>query len=99
MHDRRDFLRLGVGSTLASVAIGDLRAAAEPQIRRDVRLGHQVFVSCGVCVGPRLTHRRLYFLGFLVGDSYLAWLGAAHSASLSVLRYAERFPKFSLAAR
>ena len=37
MHDRRDFLRLGVGSTLASVAIGDLRAAAEPQIRRDVR--------------------------------------------------------------
>ena len=39
MRDRRDFLRLGLGSTLASVAIGYLHAAAEPQIRRYVRLG------------------------------------------------------------
>lgn len=39
MRDRRDFLRWGLGSALASVAIGNVCAAAEPQIRRYVRLG------------------------------------------------------------
>ena len=39
MRDRRDFLRWGLGSALASVAIGDVCAAAEPRIRRYVRLG------------------------------------------------------------
>ena len=39
MRDRRDFLRWGLGSALASVAIGNVCAAAEPQFRRYVRLG------------------------------------------------------------
>ena len=39
MRDRRDFLRWGLGSALASVAIGNVCAAAEPRIRRYVRLG------------------------------------------------------------
>ncbi len=39
MRDRRDFLRWGLGSALASVAIGNVCAATEPRIRRYVRLG------------------------------------------------------------
>ena len=39
MHDRRDFLRLGLGSALGSLAGTTLHAAAEPQIRRYARLG------------------------------------------------------------
>lgn len=39
MRDRRDFLRWGLGSALASVAIGNVCAAAAPRIRRYVRLG------------------------------------------------------------
>ena len=41
MHDRRDFLRLGLGSALGlgSLAGSTSHAAAEPQIRRYARLG------------------------------------------------------------
>jgi uncharacterized protein len=39
MHDRRDFLRLGLGSALGSLAGTSLHAAPEPQIRRYARLG------------------------------------------------------------
>ena len=39
MRDRRDFLRWGLGWALAGVAIGNVCASAEPQIRRYVRLG------------------------------------------------------------
>ena len=39
MHDRRDFLRLGLGSALGSLAGTSSHAAPEPQIRRYVRLG------------------------------------------------------------